>query len=90
MISAKDNTSRLYFSRVPSIVSIITSIAPVIVVILGLNVNPWIILSYSIIAIPIGIISIIAGLIGLKTKLWKLAIVSLIMNLIIVIFMVTR
>ncbi len=90
MNKKKNTSSRLYNSSIPAIISFISAIVPVIILILGLTKTPWFIIGYSVAAIPIGIISIIFGLIGLKTKLYKLSIVSLIIVLVSIILMIMQ
>jgi hypothetical protein len=90
MDKEKNNSSRLYYSSIPAIISFVTAIVPVIVLILGLSKNPWFIIGYSVLAIPVGIISIVFGLVGLKTKLYKLSIVSLIIVFLSIIFMIMQ
>ena len=83
--------AKIYQSPTPSIISFVTAVVPVIIIIcLTFNGNPWSAIAYSSVAIPVGIVSVIFGLIGLKTKLYKLAIISLIIDFIVVIFMVVR
>ena len=76
-------------SPTPSIISFITSIVPPIIILLSTINTPWYIVAYSPIAIPVGIVSVIFGLIGLKTKLNRLAIIALIINLATLIFFIT-
>ncbi len=90
MNKEKNTSSRLYNSSIPAIISFISAIVPVIILILGLTKTPWFIIGYSVAAIPVGIISIIFGLIGLKTKLYKLSIVSLIIVLVSIILMIMQ
>lgn len=90
MNKEKNTSSRLYNSSIPAIISFISAIVPFIILILGLTKTPWFIIGYSVAAIPVGIISIIFGLIGLKTKLYKLSIVSLIIVLVPIILMIMQ
>ena len=90
MNKEKNTSSRLYNSSIPAIISFISAIVPFIILILGLTKTPWFIIGYSVAAIPVGIISIIFGLIGLKTKLYKLSIVSLIIVLVSIILMIMQ